>query len=319
LTTHWSYVVVFSARSSWQNSTQRRKVLLTFAIVGAGPTGVELAGHISELSHKALKRNFRAFDPARARVVLLDAVDTVLPTFPKSLQRRTRRDLERLGVEVRLRTRVTGVDADGLSVENSDGSTDRVEAATKIWAAGVRGSPLGAILSRQSDATVDRAGRVAVLPDLTIPGHPEVFVVGDLMSLDRLPGVAEVAMQSGHHAATTILRRVRGDTEQRAFRYHDLGTAATIARFRAVVYVGRIRLSGLIGWLVWLLVHLTFLTGFKNRFATIGTWTLAFLARGRPERTLTRQESVALARALQPRATNKEPEDGRSSASPRAA
>ncbi|MBV8219215.1 MAG: NAD(P)/FAD-dependent oxidoreductase [Solirubrobacterales bacterium] len=310
---------IFGAFELAELDPERREVLLTFAIVGAGPTGVELAGHITELARHALKRNFRAFDPARARVVLLDAIDTVLATFPEPLQRRTRRDLERLGVEVRLGTRVTGVDADGLSVENADGSTGRIEAATKIWAAGVRASPLGAILARQSDAAVDRAGRVSVLPDLTLPGHPEVFVVGDLMSLDHLPGVAEVAMQSGHHAARTIVRRVRGDTERRPFRYHDLGTAATIARFRAVVYVGRIRVAGLIGWVVWLVVHLSFLTGFKNRFATIVTWTVAFLGRGRPERTITQQESLALARALQPLPMNEKSAEAPPGASPRAA
>ena len=281
-----------------ESELERRDTWLTFAVVGAGPTGVELAGQIAELSRRALKRNYRTFDPSVARVILLDAVDTVLPPFPEQLQRRARRDLERLGVEVRLGTRVTGVDADGLSVENPDGSVGRIEAYTKVWAAGVQASPLGAILGEQTGAAVDRAGRVQVLPDCSLPGHPEVFVVGDLMSLDRLPGVAEVAMQSGRHAAKTIVRRLRGDAKVRPFRYRDLGTMATISRFRAVVSVGRFRVAGLVAWLIWLVVHLAFLTGFKNRFAAVVSWAVAFLGRGRRQRTITERQVHARTRTL---------------------
>ena len=194
-----------------ESEVERRDTWLTFAVVGAGPTGVELAGQIAELSRRALKRNYRTFDPSVARVILLDAVDTVLPPFPEQLQRRARQDLERLGVEFGSVRGVTGVDADGLRVENPDGSVGRIETYTKVWAAGVQASPLGAILGEQTGAAVDRAGRVQVLPDRSLPGHRDVFVVGDLMSLDRLPGVAEVAMQSGRHAAKTIVRRLRGD------------------------------------------------------------------------------------------------------------
>jgi NADH dehydrogenase len=282
-----------------ESAIERRDTLLTFAVVGAGPTGVELAGQIAELSRRALKRNFRTFDPRVARVILLDAVNTVLPPFPEPLQRRARRDLERLGVEVRLGTRVTGVDVDGLRVESLDGSVGRIEAYPKVWAAGVQASPLGVMLAEQSGAEVDRAGRVRVLPDRSLPGHPEVFVVGDLMSLDRLPGVAEVAMQSGRHAARTIVRRLRGDADLRPFRYRDLGTMATISRFRAVVSVGRIRVAGLVAWLIWLVVHLAFLTGFKNRFAAVLNWTVAFLGRGRRLRTITEQQVFARTRALE--------------------
>jgi NADH dehydrogenase len=160
-----------------------RQPWLTFAIVGAGPTGVELAGQIAELSHRALRANFRRFDPASARIVLLDAVETVLPSYPPRLRRRARRDLEGLGVELRLGTRVVGVDATGLDVEGG-----RIEARTKIWAAGVQASSLGRLLADRAQATVDRAGRVEVAPDCSLPGHPEVFVVGDLMALDGLPG-----------------------------------------------------------------------------------------------------------------------------------
>jgi len=269
-----------------------RQPWLTFAIVGAGPTGVELAGQIAELSRRALRANFRRFDPASARIVLLDAVDTVLPSYPPRLRRRARRDLEGLGVELRLGTRVVGVDAAGLDIEGG-----RIEARTKIWAAGVQASSLGRLLADRAQATVDRAGRVQVAPDCSLPGHPEVFVVGDLMALDGLPGVAEVALQSGHHAARTILRRLRGE-EPRPFHYRDLGTMATISRFRAVAGIGPIRIAGLAGWLLWLLVHLVFITGFKNRVAAVADWAVAFLGRGRRQRTITEQQVLARARAL---------------------
>jgi NADH:quinone reductase (non-electrogenic) len=282
-----------------KSELERRDAWLTFAVVGAGPTGVELAGQIAELSRRALKRNYRSFNPKVARIILLDAVDTVLPPFPEPLQRRARKDLERLGVELRLGTRVIGVDVDGLDVESHDGSVGRIEAYTKVWAAGVQASPLGSVVGKQSGAEVDRAGRVQVLPDCTLPGHPDVFVVGDLMSLDRLPGLAEVAMQSGHHAAMTIVRRQKGDTVPRPFRYRDLGTMATISRFRAVVTVGRVRFAGLAGWLMWLVVHLAFMTGFKNRFAAVLNWTFAFLGRSRRQRTITEQEVFARTRATE--------------------
>ena len=281
-----------------ESEYERRDAWLTFAVVGAGPTGVELAGQIAELSHRALKRNYRSFNPTAARIVLLDAADTVLPPFPESLRRRAHKDLERLGVEVRLGTRVANVDSDGLDVDGPDGRS-RIEAYTKIWAAGVQASPLGAILGQQCGAKVDRSGRVSVLPDCTLPGHPKVFVVGDLMGLNELPGVSEVAMQSGHHAAKTIVRRLKGDTDARPFHYTDLGTMATVARFRAVASIGRIRVSGFAGWLMWLVVHLAFMTGFKNRAAAVLNWAVAFVGRGRRQRTITEQQVLARTQALE--------------------
>ncbi|WP_037411124.1 NAD(P)/FAD-dependent oxidoreductase, partial [Candidatus Solirubrobacter pratensis] len=276
---------------------KRRDTWLTFVVVGAGPTGVELAGQIAELSRRALKRDYRTFDPADARVILVEAAGKVLAPFPEPLQHRARHDLERLGVEVRLDTLVTGVDEEGLDVTR-DGVDGRIDARTKIWAAGVQASPLGAMIAGQVGATVDRAGRVSVRPDCTLPGHPEVFVIGDLMRLDGLPGVAEVAMQSGAHAARTIARRLRGDTRGRPFRYRDLGTMATISRFRAVVSIGRVRLTGLAAWLTWLLVHLVFLTGFKNRFAAAANWAVAFLGHGRRQRTITERQVFARKKEL---------------------
>jgi NADH:quinone reductase (non-electrogenic) len=290
---------IFGAFELAELDPAHRAEWLTFVVVGAGPTGVELAGQIAELSRRALKGNYRTFDPADARIVVVEAADKVLAPFPVPLQHRAQRDLERLGVEVRFGTMVTGVDATGLDVKHQDGSNGRIEARTKIWSAGVQASPLGRILGERSGATVDRAGRVAVAPDCTLPGHPEVFVVGDLMSLDHLPGLAEVAMQSGVHSARTIARRLRGDTAGRPFRYRDLGTMATIARFRAVVSIGRVRISGPIAWLMWLVVHLLFMTGFKNRVSALANWSVAFLGRGRRQRTISEQQVFARTRGAE--------------------
>ncbi len=265
---------------------EQRRRLMTFVVIGAGPTGVEMAGQIAELSHRALGRNFRSIDPRSARVLLLDGGSQLLASFPESLQRRAIKDLERLGVEIHLGVRVTGVDASGVDTGSEDPALKRIPAITKIWAAGVQASSLGHSLAQAAGTAVDRAGRVQVRDDCTVPGHPEIFVVGDLMALSHLPGVAEVAMQSGVHAARTIDRRLRGKPVG-PFKYRDLGSLATISRFRAVAKLGPVRLSGFVGWLAWLLVHLAFLTGFKNRVATIASWTIAFIGHGRPERTIT--------------------------------
>jgi NADH:quinone reductase (non-electrogenic) len=266
---------------------------LTFVVVGAGPTGVELAGQLAELSRHSLRRNFRSIDPAKARVLLLDAAPTILPAFPEALRTRAARDLRTLGVVIHPDTAVTHVDERGLETNSADPALRRIEAATKIWAAGVEASPLGRLLADRTGAEVDRAGRVKVEPDLTIPGHPELFVVGDLMSLDRLPGVAQVAIQSGRHAARIIIDRLAGDSTRRPFRYHDRGTMATISRFRALAVVGRVQAAGLTAWLLWLAVHLVTLTGFKNQLAALFNWTIAFLGRGRPQRVITVQQVFA--------------------------
>jgi NADH dehydrogenase len=273
----------------------RRRSWLTFVVVGAGATGVEMAGQIVELSRRALRRNFRRIDPADARVVLLDAGPTVLAAFPAGLQERSARALTRLGVELHVNAPVTGVDAAGVDVGADDPTVRRIDARTRIWCAGVEASPLGAALAEQTGATADRAGRVEVLPNCTLPGHPEVFVIGDLMSLDRLPGVAEVAMQSGRYAARTIRRRLDGDAEGRPFRYRDLGTMATISRFKGVAWIGPVKTVGFLGWVLWLIVHLAFLTGFKNRVFTLANWTIAFLGSSRPQRVISLAELDAAA------------------------
>src|SRR3954462_6480724 len=215
--------------------------LMTFVVVGAGPTGVEIAGQIAELAHRTLRRDFRRIDPTTARVVLLDAAPYVLPSFGQRLGGRARRQLNDIGVEVQLGAMVTDVDADGIEIKDADGQVRRINAATKIWAAGVQASPLGRILGEQSGAEVDRAGRISVLPDLTLPGHPEVHVVGDMMSLDKLPGVAQVAIQGGRYAADAIKRRLAGKAPADPFHYHDKGAMATISRFSAVADIGKFK------------------------------------------------------------------------------
>ena len=281
-----------------------RRRFLTFVVVGAGPTGVELAGQLAELSRHTLRHNFRRIDPAEARIVLLDAAPTILGSFPESLRRRAMQDLLDLGVEVYLGTTVTHVDERGIATNATDTSLRRIEAATKIWAAGVQASPLGRLLAAAAGADLDRAGRVKVEDDCTLPGHPEVFVIGDLMNLGELPGVSQVAIQSGRHAADTIRRRLEGDTTRRPFRYRNFGTMATISRFRALAAIGRVRLAGFPAWVLWLVVHLAALTGFKHRLSVFFNWIVALLGGGRAERVITVQQVFGRhAMAAQPAVT----------------
>ncbi|WP_435742401.1 NAD(P)/FAD-dependent oxidoreductase [Nocardioides sp. SYSU DS0663] len=267
--------------------------LLTFVVVGAGPTGVEMAGQIAELAHRTLKRDFRAINTRQARVVLVDAAPQVLPPFGEKLGGKAQKELEELGVEVVLGAMVTDVDERGLEMKFKDGRTERLQAVTKIWAAGVQASPLGKQLAEQTGAPLDRAGRIGVNPDLTLPGHPEVFVVGDMIQLDNLPGVAQVAIQGAKYAAKEIDNRVRGKEPQEPFKYFDKGSMAIISRFRAVAMVGKLRLTGVIAWLMWLAVHLVYITGFKNRVTAVLHWFVSFLGRGRSERTTTEQQIFA--------------------------
>lgn len=272
------------------DSEEEVERLLTFVVVGAGPTGVEMAGQIAELAHRTLRKDFRRINSRHARVMLVDAASQVLPPFGKKLGEKTQQDLERRGVEVRLGLMVTDLDEFGLVVKAKDGSVERIEAATKVWAAGVQGSSLAGTLAEQSGAPLDRAGRIGVNPDLTLPGHPEVFVVGDMINLDNLPGVAQVAIQTAKYAAKEIRCRLDGRPPQAPFSYFDKGSMATISRFRAVAMVGRLRLSGFIAWLMWLVVHLVYLTGFKNRLSALGHWFVSFIGNGRSERVATEQQ-----------------------------
>ena len=267
---------------------------LTFVVVGAGPTGVEMAGQIAELAHRTLKRDFRRIDTSQARVILLDAAPAVLGAFGEKLSNAARRKLDEIGVEVQLNVKVVGVDNTGVDVVDPDGTERRIKARCKVWAAGVSASPLGAQLAEQSGAEVDRAGRVKVNKDLTLPGHPEVFVVGDMIALDNLPGVAQVAMQGGKFVAGQIKKRLAGRPTGQPFKYFDKGSMATISRFHAVCAIGgKLEFSGFIAWLMWLVVHVMYLIGFKNRFTTMLHWGVSFLLRGRSQRTTTRQQIVA--------------------------
>jgi NADH dehydrogenase len=264
--------------------------LLTFVVVGAGPTGVEMAGQIAELAHRTLERDFHAINTRHARIVLIDAAGQVLPPFGAELGAKTKVQLEKLGVEVILGAMVTDVTERGLVLQYKDGRTDWIAAATKIWAAGVQASSLTKTLSEQTGAPVDRAGRIRVNPDLTLPGYPEVFVVGDMIDLDHLPAVAQVAIKGGKYAAEEIKRRLAGKPPQKPFHYFDKGDLATISRFRAVARIGKLRLTGFIAWILWLVVHIVYLTGFKNRFSALGHWAVSFIGRGRSERTATEQQ-----------------------------
>ena len=256
---------------------------MTFVIVGAGPTGVELAGQIRELAYRSLTKDFRRIEPATVRVLLVDGGKEPLANFGGELSGRARADLEKMGVEFHMGLRVVGVDPFGVDTEGADGDKGRLECGTVIWAAGVQASPLAGMLAEATGAETDRAGRIAVLPDLSLPGHPEVFAIGDMASIDNLPGVCEVAMQGGLHAANTIKRRLKGG-DSVPFKYRDLGSAAAIGRFKAIVSVKGLRLSGFPGFIVWMFVHLAFLNGFGHRFTTLWRWGRAMVGRARPER-----------------------------------
>jgi NADH dehydrogenase len=262
---------------------------LTFAVVGAGPTGVELAGQIRELATRTLRAEFRRIRPEDARVLLFDGGNAPLASFGPALSAKAAAALRDLGVELQLGSIVTGVDGEGLEVRDKAGTTVRHEAGTVLWAAGVEAPPVAEALAKATGAGQDRAGRIQVEPDLTIPGHPEISVVGDLMSLDKLPGVAEVAMQSGLYAGRRIRHRIESKETGR-FRYYDLGSAAYLSRGNAVVSAGPLKFAGFAGWLGWLLIHIAFLTGYRNRAGAILTWAAAFARDARRERTFTTQQ-----------------------------
>jgi NADH:ubiquinone reductase (H+-translocating) len=265
-----------------EHDAAEREALLTFVVVGGGPTGVELAGALAEIARRTIARDFRSIDPTAARVLLLEGGPRVLAAFPEPLSRRAQESLERIGVEVRTRSIVTQVTADAVWLGG-----EQIRTRTVLWAAGVAASPL----NRTLGVALDRSGRVSVEPDLSIPGHPEAFAIGD-MSVVRdtsgtaLPGLAPVAMQQGARAADNVLRRLSG-RPTRPFRYHDRGIMATIGRAAAVADIRGLRLSGLIAWLAWLLVHITFLIGFRNRLLVLFEWAWAYVSWHRGARLIT--------------------------------
>jgi NADH:ubiquinone reductase (H+-translocating) len=270
-----------------------RERRLTFVVVGAGPTGVELAGQIVELAERTLAGAFRTIKPSDCRVVLLDAAPAVLPAMGEKLGLKAQRRLEKMDVEIQLNAMVTNVDYRGITIKDKGGAERRIECACKMWAAGVQASPLGKMLAEQSDGSeVDRAGRVVVQPDLTLKGHPHVFVVGDLMAVPGVPGMAQGAIQGATYATKCIKRSLKGhdDPAHRApFSYFNKGSMSTISRYSAVAQIGKLEFGGFIAWLAWLVLHLYYLVGFKNRFTTVVAWLITFLGRSRGQMAITSQ------------------------------
>ena len=292
-------LVAFEAAEVEQDP-DRRAEWLTFVVVGGGPTGVELAGQIAEIARDTVRGDFRAADPTAARILLVEAADRVLTAYPPRLSEKARRQLERLGVTPQTDRLVIGVDPEGVTLSLPDGSEERVATKTVIWAAGVAASSLGAVLARESGSHVDRAGRVTVGPDLTLPGHPEVFALGDMVRVSDgaggvldLPGVAPVAMQEGRYVAEVIRARMSGRPAPRPFHYRDKGNMATIGRRAAVADIKGVQLSGLVAWLSWLLVHLAYLNGLQNRAIVFLRWCVSFLTHGRGARLITGEGTEA--------------------------
>ena len=274
-------LLAYEAAEREQDGAERQ-ALLTFVVVGGGPTGVELAGALGEISRQTIARDFRLIDPTKSRIVLLEGGSLILPTFPESLSRSAADALRRIGVEVRVRAIVTRVTPDAVWLGG-----EQIRTRTVLWAAGVAATPL----ARTLGVPLDRSGRVLVEPDLSIPVHPEAFVVGDMCAFLHqtgapLPGVAPVAIQQGRAVADNVLRRLR-DAPTRPFRYRDRGSMATIGRAAAVAVVGRLKLAGLVAWLAWLFVHIMFLIGFRNRFLVLFEWAWAYVTWHRGARLIT--------------------------------
>jgi NADH:quinone reductase (non-electrogenic) len=275
-----------------ESDPERRAAWLTFVVVGAGPTGVEMAGQIAELGRDTLRREFSAIDPRGGRMLLVEAADRVLTTFPPSLSARATRSLEKLGVTVLVGKTVVGIDRESVTVDGGSAGPERVPSRTVIWAAGVTASGLAGRLAELTGAERDRAGRVTVEPDLTLPGHPEVFALGDMVRVRGadgtpvvFPGVAPVAMQQGRYAGRVVRARLRS-RETKPFHYRDKGNLATIGRAAAVADIKGLKLSGFIAWLTWLLVHLFYLVGFQNRILVFIRWAFSFATHGRGARLI---------------------------------
>ncbi|HYA50177.1 MAG TPA: NAD(P)/FAD-dependent oxidoreductase [Streptosporangiaceae bacterium] len=280
---------VFGAFELAESATDpaERKRWLTFALVGAGPTGVELAGQLRELATKTLRREYRHIKPEDARVILFDGGSAPLATFGPKLSALAARELKKLGVELHMGCLVTDVDLQSVQVKDHDGNVTRHEVGNILWTAGVEAPPLAQLVAKATGAEQDRAGRLLCGKDLSLPGHPDILVTGDLMCLDKLPGVAEVAMQTGLYAGRRITQEAQGHAYDKPFRYHDLGSAAYISRGRAVISAFGLHFGGFLGWVGWLFIHIGFLTGYRNRIGTIFSWWFAFTRDLRRERTFT--------------------------------
>src|SRR6266700_3356036 len=283
---------VFGAFEMAETATDpaERTRWLTFALVGAGPTGVELAGQIREVATKTLRHEYRHIKPEDARVLLFDGGGAPLAPFGPALSAKAASTLDKLGVEQHMHSIVTHIDASGLSVRAQDGTESRYEAGTVLWTAGVAAPPVATAIAEATGAKQDRSGRILVGDDLSLPGHPEILVTGDMMSLNKLPGVAEVAMQTGLYAGKRIRHQIAGRAVGKPFRYHDLGSAAYLSRGRAVISVGRLHFGGFPGWVAWLFIHIGFMTGYRNRLGAVLSWWLAFTRDVRRERTFTTRD-----------------------------
>jgi NADH dehydrogenase len=285
--------------AEYEPDPKKRSAWLTFVVVGGGPTGVELAGQIGEIARDTLHRDFRTIDTRAARVLLVEMADRMLPQFPARLSQKAAQALEKLGVTPLNSHTVVDITAEGVTLTDESGATEEVPARTVLWAAGVVASELATRLAAEAGADVDRAGRVAVGPDLTLPGHPEVIALGDMVQVHDaegnpapLPGLAPVAMQQGRYAGGAIRDRLRG-RQPRPFHYRDKGNLATIGRSKAVADIKGLQLSGLIAWITWLVVHLFYLIGFQNRLLVFTRWVISFVTHGRGERLITAPASSA--------------------------
>lgn len=275
---------------------KRRAALLTFVIVGAGPTGVELAGAVAELARHTLRGNFRVIDPAKATILLVEGTDRVLPPYPPDLSAKAARALERLGVVLRTGTTVTEIQPEHVLLKQGDATT-QIPSHTVLWAAGVDASPLGRMLAQATGAPLDRAGRIQVAADCSLPGHPEIFVIGDMANYRGsdgrpLPGVAPVAMQQGDFVARVLGCRLRGEEPPAAFHYRDYGSMATIGRNAAVADFGKIRFNGYLAWLAWLFIHVLKLIEFENRILVMTQWAWNYFTRNRSARLITGAAAV---------------------------
>lgn len=274
-----------------EHDLQKRRAWLNFVIVGGGPTGVELAGALGEIANDTLRHDFRHIDPREAQILLVEGESRVLPTFPPDLSAKAEKQLVELGVRARTGTRVTAIDGEGVTVQSGEVS-ERIPTHTVLWAAGVRASRMGKVLEERAGAPLDRAGRVLVEPDLSVPGHPEIFVIGDLANLSeagkQLPGVAPVAMQEGRYVAKLVAKRAAGDKRPAPFHYFNKGNLATVGRNKAVADFGWLHLAGFLAWFTWVFVHLMYLVEFENRMLVLTEWVYNYITRNRGARLITK-------------------------------
>jgi len=293
-----------------ESDPEKLKALLTFVVVGGGPTGVELAGALGEIANDTLRHDFRSIDPSKACILLLEGGERVLSTYPPELSAKAVEFLARLGVRVDVQSVVTGLTSDSVTVKRAD-KIDRIPCRTVIWAAGVQPSPLGKLLTQSAGAQIDRGGRVIVEPDLSVPGHPEIFVIGDLANFSHqdgkpLPGVAPVAMQQGAYVARVIQERIAQKKTSAPFVYRDRGSMAIIGRASAIAQIGRFRFAGLFAWLMWLFIHIVELVEFENKILVLVQWGWYYFSRNRAARLITGEPTAGKTESVEQAETREE-------------